>query len=69
VKAFLKEVPGRLAAYLLFIVSAEGNERTGLDVSKNQLAGLWAPSRDLTHFGADEPGKFIKGVGNGIFIS
>jgi len=37
----LKEVPGRLAAYLLFLGERKkGNEELELDVSKNQLASL-----------------------------
>lgn len=37
----LKEVPGRLAAYLLFQMNSNGSSATiELDVSKNQMAGL-----------------------------
>jgi CRP/FNR family transcriptional regulator len=44
----LKEVPGRLAAYLLFRSERKKrSEELELDVSKNQLASLWAPSPRL----------------------
>lgn len=37
----LKEVPGRLAAYLLYKINSNGSSATiELDVSKNQMAGL-----------------------------
>ena len=37
----LKEVPGRLAAYLLYQMNSNGSSATiELDVSKNQMAGL-----------------------------
>ena len=37
----LKEVPGRLAAYLLYVSEQKGgNDDLILDIAKNQLAGL-----------------------------
>ncbi|OHE34028.1 MAG: transcriptional regulator, partial [Syntrophus sp. RIFOXYC2_FULL_54_9] len=36
----LKEVPGRLAKYLLFLSSKEGDREIALDVSKGQLASV-----------------------------
>jgi CRP-like cAMP-binding protein len=36
----LKEVPGRLAKYLLYLTDGKGDDRVSLDVSKGQLAAL-----------------------------
>ncbi|MFZ4441099.1 MAG: Crp/Fnr family transcriptional regulator [Syntrophales bacterium] len=36
----LKEVPGRLAKYLLYLGGRDGNDAVALDVSKGQLAAL-----------------------------
>ncbi len=36
----LKEVPGRLAKYLIYLSGREGNHTVDLDVSKGQLAAL-----------------------------
>ncbi|MEK7826306.1 MAG: helix-turn-helix domain-containing protein, partial [Thermodesulfobacteriota bacterium] len=36
----LKEVPGRLAKYLLYLGGRDGNGTVALDVSKGQLAAL-----------------------------
>lgn len=36
----LKEVPGRLAAYLIYLADEQGKETVSLDISKGQLASL-----------------------------
>ena len=67
----LKEVPGRLAAYLLLLSGKKkGNRLVELDVSKNQLASLLGTipetlSRILARMDRE---KFIKPGGKSIEI-